>query len=148
MSDSIKAKVVLPKKTTSYSLSGKKAVVRVIDGDSIEISNVGWFPKPLQDEITVRVYGIDTPETSLTKALSGQAEVDLGMKSKEYAKAWVASELSKPKASVILKITGSIDKYGRFLCDLSINRKSFANEMISKGYARPYLGGKKEPWTL
>lgn len=141
-------KVVLPKSTRSYSLAGRKTVVRVIDGDSIEIKNIGWFPKPLKDEITIRVYGIDTPETSLTKAQGGQAEVDLGLKSKEYAKAFVANELAKPKATAVLKITGGIDKYGRYLCDLSINKKSFANEMISKGLARSYLGGKKEPWVL
>lgn len=142
------AKVVLPKSTKSYSLAGRKTAVRVIDGDSIEISNIGWFPKPLKDEITIRVYGIDTPETSLTKATGGQTEVDLGLKSKEYAKAFVANELAKPKSTVVLKITGGIDKYGRYLCDLSINKKSFANEMIGKGYARAYLGGKKEPWIL
>ena len=137
------SKITLPKKTRSYNINAK--TIEVIDGDTFKFKS-NWLPKPLSDTHTVRLYGIDTPESDITKASGGQQEVLMGVKAKEFVKQYLDEQLSKNGSTAVLKITGQVDKYGRLLCDLSVNKKSLCNTLLTNGLAKPYLGGKKESW--
>lgn len=140
-------KARLPSKTKAYVVTG---VPTVIDGDTLAVP-VKWFPKPFKQEVHVRVYGINTPESELDHAPGGQAEVDMGLKAKEYAKTWLKEQLATPKrGKVVVKIhtPGLHDKYGgRILGDVSVNGKLFGDVMLESGLAKPYMGGKKEAWV-
>ena len=51
---------------------------------------------------------------------------------------WSADEIEISKVK--------FDKYGRDLIVLSIDGKDVASEMIARGIARPYHGGKRQSW--
>ena len=94
----------------TYAVAGK--VVSVKDGDTIVILNN-------QEQITVRLEGIDCPE-------SGQA---FGTKAKQ-----MAAELCFEK-QVNLRITGS-DRYGRTLAHVLLpDGRSLNEELVRSGYA-------------
>ena len=38
-------------------------ITRVIDGDTVAFQ-ANWLPEPLKKELSIRVYGVDTPEKS------------------------------------------------------------------------------------
>lgn len=115
--------------TTGYFSSPK--LESVYDGDTFTVSlpcKQAVFCK----SISVRVRGVDTPE------MKGGSE-----KSKERAKQakdFTQDFLSKGK--IILENCGR-DKYFRLLCDVKVNEKSLAEELIKEGHAVPYNGGTK-----
>ena len=112
--------------------------VKVVDGDTISFINPA-LPKELE-KVSIRLYGIDTPEsTYLAKC---DKEKQLGLEAKEYVKSLVKDQ----KLKVIVK---EWDKYGgRVLGDIYIKDQSLKDILISKGYARPYDGGKKSNWCV
>lgn len=82
--------------------------------------------------IPVRVRGVDCPEMkggmAATKARTKQA------------KAFTREFLSNSKISLQ---NCTRDKYFRLLCDVVVNNKSLAQELIKNGYGIPYNGGTK-----
>lgn len=105
------------------------AVVRVIDGDTIELeldlgNKTRWRDK-------FRLNGIDTPE----RGQSGYAEAAL----------YLRSLLGEGAARAV---THKPDKYGRYLVDLYVKgdqggERSINYLMVLNGHAREYDGGKK-----
>ena len=109
-----------------------KEVVRVVDGDTVDILiDLGFY---LTKKERVRLAGIDTPE-SRTKDLE---EKELGLEAKDFLerrlseceKLWVATEKD--------------GKYGRMLGTIWCGVMNINEEMVSRGYAWEYDGGKKE----
>ena len=112
----------------AYDLTVKSP--RVIDGDTID---TGYVVFEHTTPIHLRIYGIDTPE------LHGKCD-------KEKAKAKEAKEFLKQTVKnedVGINII-SWDKYGGrivgvpYVLDVPLNE-----EMIRRGYAVAYTGGKK-----
>lgn len=97
--------------------SSKEKVARVIDGDTIEMASGE----------RVRLMGIDTPE----KRRTGYQEA------KDYL---IHRLLGK---EVKLDRIKKREKYGRTLAYVYLDGKNINQEMIDKGYAKPYFGGKK-----
>ncbi len=127
-----------------YAAAQPLEVTRVIDGDTFELS----------DGRTVRLIGIDTPETYVTGKLfadvsrrgsSVEVQRALGYRATDHARHLVerkAIGLSFDPANVA---TGHRDRYGRILAYVWVldadGRPSFmVNErMLTDGYAYAYL---------
>ncbi|NDD82990.1 hypothetical protein EBZ38_01725 [bacterium] len=113
-------------------------VTRVIDGDTVAIE-AKWVPAPLKPEISIRIYGVDTPEVK--GRAQCQTEAILGAKASEYTKKLVSG--AKDKKVVLLKW----DKYGgRILGDIILDNKSLREALIQNGYAKEYYGDAKTSW--
>jgi micrococcal nuclease len=108
-------------------------VLKVIDGDTLII---GERCSRLLDQsklLRIRVFGIDTPESSKAVAKC-DAEVTKGKAATEFAR-----KLIKPGAQVT--VSGVIqDKYAcRVVGNVKLaDGRSFADAMIKAGHARPY----------
>jgi endonuclease YncB( thermonuclease family) len=113
-------------------------ILKVVDGDTIKIK-VPELPVQLQ-KISIRILGIDTPES--TYRAKCQAEKTLALKVKEYLKNKVLMS-----DDVSLNIKGYGKYGGRILADVYLDGISVAEDLVSKDYAIPYDGGKKSnPW--
>lgn len=113
-------------------------ILRVIDGDTI-VFKAPFLPDPLKKELSIRVYGVDTPE----KGFRAQCpkEDQLGKSATEFTKNLVQGA---NKRQIILY---SWDKYGgRVLGDVLLNGISLRQALISNGYAREYYGEAKQSW--
>ncbi len=100
----------------------KYLVNRVVDGDTIKIDKIG----------TVRLIGIDTPET-----VDPRKEVQcFGIEASNKAKELLEGN------EVILELDpsqGDVDKYGRILAYVYLeNGEMFNKIMIKEGYAHEY----------
>jgi len=113
-------------------------ITRVIDGDTVAFE-APFLPAPLKQELSIRVYGVDTPEKGFRAGCSSEAE-----------RGESASKFTKDKIKNAKKIQVSIiswDKYGgRVLGDIIIDGVSLRKMLIDNGYAREYYGDKKKSW--
>jgi micrococcal nuclease len=103
-------------------------LVRVIDGDTLELdidmgNSIRWLAK-------FRLYGIDTPEIHGTTAQAGQA-----------ARAALTEMLMASGIDYIE--THKPDKYGRWLATVVCGGKNLSGEMVARGLAKQYFGGRK-----
>ena len=113
-------------------------ITRIIDGDTVAFQ-ADFLPEPLKQELSIRVYGVDTPE----KGWRGQCD-----KEKQMGEA--ASKFTKQQIETAKEIKVGIAKWdkfgGRVLGDIQFDGKSLREMLIENGYARPYFGDKKESW--
>jgi endonuclease YncB( thermonuclease family) len=113
-------------------------ITRVIDGDTVAFK-ADFLPAPLKQELSIRVFGVDTPEKSWRAECETEA-------------AWgeEASQFTKDKLNNATRLQVAIykwDKYGgRVLGDIIIDGKSLRHMLIENGFAREYYGDKKESW--
>lgn len=112
------------------------SVVHVIDGDSFRADVLVWPGMRLR--YTVRVKGMDTPETR-------RAGCDLE-KAAGKAATRRAERLLRSGELTLHQIEA--DKYfGRVLADVRIDGSNdMARTMIGERYALPYHGGKRIDW--
>lgn len=114
------------------------AVTRIIDGDTVEIE-APYLPAPLKPVLSIRVYGVDTPE----KGWRGKCD-----KEKELGAA--ATRFTTGLISLAEEVQVEIrewDKFGgRVLGDLWIDGKSLTALLIENGFAREYYGDAKQSW--
>jgi endonuclease YncB( thermonuclease family) len=111
-------------------------ILRVIDGDTIEIKNE-CFPTELK--LSVRVNSVDTPEKG--SRAKCEREAKLAEKASKFTKQFIG----KNKTATFRNIKW--DKYGgRLLADVEINGKSLAGELVKNNYAKLYDGKKKASW--
>jgi endonuclease YncB( thermonuclease family) len=113
-------------------------ITRVIDGDTVAFV-APFLPQPLKREMSVRVYGVDTPEKGFRAKCD--AENKKGLQATEFTK----KLLSNAKRTQVVIIDW--DKYGgRVLGDIIVDGISLRSLLISSGYARPYFGDAKKSW--
>jgi hypothetical protein len=113
-------------------------VTRVVDGDTVGFE-ASFLPVPLKKELSVRVYGVDTPEKG------HRAKCDAENKRGLEATAFTKKMITSAKRTQIVIIDW--DKYGgRVLGDVLIDGISLRSMLISSGYARPYFGEAKQSW--
>ena len=114
-------------------------VMRVIDGDTLEVQVMIW-PR-IVVSISVRVAGADTPETSRPKCPEEKA---LGVKAKELVQKLF------PPGSVALLRNVTEDKYGgRIVAKVyTTDGMNLAELLIAHGLARPYSGEMKSSWCI
>ena len=105
---------------------------RVIDGDTIKLGSK-----------TIRLYGIDTPESKLNKRASRKINKCVGLTTSHMLKAGklASNELSKllkPGKKYKYEIIDT-DRYGRLVANVFIdNRATVNNLLVFNGYAVPY----------
>lgn len=113
-------------------------ITRVIDGDTVAFQ-APFLPAPLKPELSIRVFGVDTPE----KGFRAQCESEnaRGQAATAFTKQAVAQATTR---QVILM---DWDKYGgRVLGDVILNGQSLRQMLIANGYAREYYGEAKTSW--
>ena len=119
-------------------------IVKIIDGDSLRVDLDLGFKIQLSNA-TLRLHGIDTPESRQRKRLE---ERKLGIKAKEF----LVNILEGNKDNLIMKATER-GKFGRILAEIfidSTDNPSVNQLLIEADLARPYFGGSKNelgPWT-
>lgn len=113
-------------------------VTRVIDGDTVEFA-APWLPDPLKKKLSIRVYGVDTPEKGAKAKCESEAR--RGDAATEFTKKFVSSA-KKTQIAII-----DWDKYGgRVLGDVMADGQSLRDQLIKNGYAREYYGEAKQSW--
>jgi len=113
-------------------------VIRVVDGDTVQFETP-WIPAPIAQRISVRVYGVDTPEKG-HRAQCPQ-EAIMGQRATDFTKNAIAT------ASNVQVMLMDWDKYGgRVLGDIMIDGRSLRSSLIAEGLAREYFGEAKTSW--
>lgn len=95
------------------------------DGDTAKVSN----PKNPSDSLICRFTGIDAPETGHGNNKPGQP---YGEDSLKNLQRMVANK------EVQVTVRGGVDKYGRSVCDISVEGKDINLEQIKGGFAWLY----------
>ena len=108
---------------SAISLAGQLSVIRVTDGDTVRVAGNDV-------NMTIRLVGIDAPETSKKKNEPGQP---FSRKSTKYLASLVLNK------SVEVKSYGS-DRYGRTLGVVFVSGKNMNLEMVKAGLAEVYRG--------
>ena len=113
-------------------------ITRVIDGDTVGIQAT-WLPAPLKPELSIRVFGVDTPEKGHRAARPSEAARG------EAATAFTKAQINAAtKRQIVLM---DWDKYGgRVLGDVLLNGQSLRAMLIQNGFAREYYGEAKTSW--
>ena len=112
-------------------------VIRVIDGDTIEVE-APFLPKELK--LFVRVLGIDTPEKG--GRAKCKAEADLAIKASKFTESFFKQLGNEANFGDI-----QWDKFGgRVLANVGYGAYNLAEELIDRGFARAYNGEKKKSW--
>ena len=113
-------------------------ITRVIDGDTVAFEAT-FLPDPLKKELSIRVFGVDTPEKG-HRALCPK-EAELGEAASKFTKGLLAE--SKTQQVTLM----DWDKYGgRVLGDIMIDGRSLRSSLIAEGLAREYFGEAKTSW--
>lgn len=113
-------------------------ILRVVDGDTVAF-HAPFLPDPLKKELSIRIYGVDTPEKG--HRAKCPLEDQRGQAASAFTKNLVQSAT---KRQIVLY---EWDKYGgRVLGDVILNGQSLRQLLISKGYAREYYGEAKQSW--
>ena len=105
------------------SLAGQFKVTRVTDGDAVKVTGNDV-------KMTIRLVGIDAPETSKKKNEPGQP---FSQKSTKHLAGLVLNK------SVEIKSYGT-DRYGRTLGVVFVDGKDMNLEMVKAGLAEVYRG--------
>ena len=113
-------------------------ITRVIDGDTIAFE-VKFLPPELKPELSLRVWGVDTPEKGKRALCPEEAELSK-----------IASQFTKDAITNSTKQEIDIrdwDKWGgRVLGDLYLDGVSLRTMLIQHHFAREYYGSKKQSW--
>jgi endonuclease YncB( thermonuclease family) len=118
-------------------------VVSVYDGDTLTViySDEGRFYKT-----HLRLNGIDTPEVKITGSRKSSEISQLEMRAGKHVRNYVSSiTLNRVLRMKLLRF----DKYGgRIIGEVypDDSSESLSNLLLSKKYAKPYSGKKKESW--
>ena len=113
-------------------------ITRVIDGDTIAFQ-APFLPDPLKKELSIRVYGVDTPEKGFRAKCP--SEEQRGQAATEFTKNTIKAST---KRQIIIM---DWDKYGgRVLGDVLLDGQSLRAMLIGKGFAKEYYGEAKTSW--
>jgi endonuclease YncB( thermonuclease family) len=111
-------------------------ITRVVDGDTVAF-RADWLPEPLKKELSIRVFGVDTPEKGHRARCPQEAQRG------EQATAFTKQVVSSAKKRQIVLMDW--DKYGgRVLGSIILDGVDLRTELIRNGFAVPYFGDKKE----
>lgn len=113
-------------------------ITRVIDGDTVAFQ-APFLPQPLKKELSIRVYGVDTPEKGHRAKCPKENERG------QAASAFTKSKIQQAQKRQIVLMDW--DKYGgRVLGDVLLDGQSLRMMLIQNGFAREYYGDAKQSW--
>ncbi|WP_380678197.1 thermonuclease family protein [Salinigranum sp. GCM10025319] len=115
-------------------------ITRVVDGDTVEAR----FPNGELD--TLRLLGVDTPETSLGRITPGEYGFPDSAGARDHLLAWGerATEFARSELAgetVRVEVDPRADRrgsFGRLLVYVSVDGANFNERLLSQGYARLY----------
>lgn len=120
------------------SVTYDAVITRIVDGDTVAFEAT-WLPDPLKKELSIRVFGVDTPEKGF------RAKCPEESKKGHDASDFTTMHVRDAKVKQITIIDW--DKYGgRVLGDVILDGQSLRKLLIDSGYARSYYGGTKLSW--
>jgi micrococcal nuclease len=123
--------------TSSYAAKDECTVLRIVDGDTIEVP-LSCLPKNMK--LFVRVHGIDTPEKG------GRAECKEEAELADKASRLTQTLVSGAGYKAVLT-NHKWDKFGgRMLADVNLAGVDLRDALLEKKYARSYHGEKKTSW--
>ena len=125
----------MPKKPDKYTYR-VKALVKVVDGDTFDCDIDLGFSVVLAKQ-RIRLMGVDTWESRTRD----KAEKAKGMLAKQFTR-----DMLEGAKEITLKSHGK-GKYGRVLGEVYCDDKCLNKELISKGHAYEYDGGKKKAFN-
>lgn len=124
----------LPKNSATYDAQ----ILGVSDGDTVVIA-APFLPKPLNPQLAVRIYGVDTPEKGY------RAQCPIEAQRGELASQFTKQLVSKGQRFQV--ILYGWDKFGgRVLGDIIVDGQSVRQGLIANGLAREYYGEAKQSW--
>jgi endonuclease YncB( thermonuclease family) len=113
-------------------------ITRVIDGDTVAFQ-APFLPQPLKKELSIRVYGVDTPEKGFRAKCPKENELG------QAATAFTKNKIQQSQTRQIALMDW--DKYGgRVLGDVLLDGQSLRMMLIQNGFAREYYGEAKQSW--
>jgi endonuclease YncB( thermonuclease family) len=113
-------------------------ITRVIDGDTVAFQAT-FLPPPLKQELSIRVFGVDTPEKG------HRAQCPSEDQRGQAASAFTKNAITKAQKRQVAIIDW--DKYGgRVLGDIILDGQSLRTMLIQNGFAREYYGEAKTSW--
>jgi endonuclease YncB( thermonuclease family) len=113
-------------------------ITRVIDGDTVAFQAT-FLPPPLKQELSIRVFGVDTPEKGHRAMCPSEAQRG------EAASAFTKNAIAKAQKRQVA--IADWDKYGgRVLGDILLDGQSLRMMLIQNGFAREYYGEAKTSW--
>lgn len=122
-------------KEKSFGCAIVSEITSIYDGDTFRC-NISGYPEIIGERIPIRINGIDTPELrdnrDHVKQLARQAKQHTVQRLREARKI----ELCNMKRG----------KYFRIVADVFVDGQDLGQELIQKGLAKPYDGGKKPDW--
>ena len=123
--------------TSSHAAKNECTILRVVDGDTIEVP-LSCLPKNMK--LFVRVHGVDTPEKGGRAECKSEAE--LAATASMYTQSLVGAASNKAVLT-----NHKWDKFGgRMLADVNLDGIDLRTALIDKKYARSYHGEKKTSW--
>jgi endonuclease YncB( thermonuclease family) len=113
-------------------------ITRVIDGDTVAFQ-ANFLPPPLKQELSIRVFGVDTPEKGFRAQCPSEDQRG------QAATAFTKNAISKAQKRQVA--IADWDKYGgRVLGDILLDGQSLRMMLIQNGFAREYYGEAKTSW--
>ncbi len=113
-------------------------ITRVIDGDTVAFQAT-FLPPPLKQELSIRVFGVDTPEKGHRAMCPGEDQRG------QAATAFTKNAITKAQKRQVA--IADWDKYGgRVLGDILLDGQSLRMMLIQNGFAREYYGEAKTSW--
>ena len=110
-------------------------ILRCYDGDTCTATLPGVHPF-FGEKISVRIYGIDTPE------IRGKCDMEK-VKARD-ARDFLLDLIEN--ANQIDLVSCEKDKYFRIGCTMLLDGENAGDILIEEGHARQYGGGKRESW--
>lgn len=114
-------------------------ILKVVDGDTVQVE-AKWVPPPISPKVSIRIYGVDTPEKGFRAKCDAENQRGLA------ASAFTKKVITESKTAQVLLMDW--DKYGgRVLGDIILdNGVSLRQLLIQNGFAREYYGDAKQSW--
>jgi endonuclease YncB( thermonuclease family) len=113
-------------------------ITRVLDGDTVAF-HAPFLPPPLKQELSIRVFGVDTPEKGHRAKCPQEAQRG------EMASAFTKQQIASAQRRQVVLMDW--DKFGgRVLGDVLLDGRSLRQMLIQNGFAREYYGEAKQSW--
>ena len=110
-------------------------ILAITDGDSFTVEMPNW-PEYLGQSIGIRISGVDTPEMRSRNPHEKAMAIE--------ARRFLHSILNSGGVITLHRIQR--DKYFRLLADVEVDGHNLSLLLIKAGYARRYVGGKRQAW--
>ena len=132
-------------------------ITKIYDGDTITVKFYQFNNMVYQESI--RIEGIDTPEICVRDKMNKFSNLE--ELTGRYVRDYVRELAKNGNNNCYINIKSLDDKYGRPICQVYLDQQQYPinkcpkleeclhlnQHLLDKGYAKPYNGGTKDPFT-